>query len=76
MAHSLDQDTSGLIIATFGQLPFKVMQSLFSIRRVKKTYMAQLEGNFESCGIIRKGRIELPLSPDWLDRPRQRVDLR
>lgn len=76
MAHRLDQDTSGLIIATFGQLPFKVMQSLFAMRRVKKTYMAQLEGNFESCGIIRKGRIELPLSPDWLDRPRQRVDLR
>lgn len=74
MAHRLDQDTSGLIIATFGQQSFKVMQSLFATRRVEKTYVAELDGDFESRGISRHGRIELPLSPDWLDRPRQRVD--
>lgn len=74
MAHRLDQDTSGLIIATFGQQSFKVMQSLFATRQVEKTYVAELDGNFESRGISRHGRIELPLSPDWLDRPRQRVD--
>lgn len=74
MAHRLDQDTSGLIIATFGQQSFKVMQSLFATRRVKKTYVAELEGDYESRGISRQGCIELPLSPDWLDRPRQRVD--
>ncbi len=75
VAHRLDQDTSGLLIATFGQLPFKLMQRLFATRRVKKTYIAELEGNFESLGIPQHGRIDLPLSPDWLDRPRQRVDL-
>lgn len=74
MAHRLDQDTSGLIVATFGQLSFKVMQSLFARRRVKKTYVADLEGDYESMGITQRGRIVLPLSPDWLDRPRQRVD--
>lgn len=74
VAHRLDQDTSGLIIATFGQQSFKVMQSLFATRRVKKTYVAELEGDYESRGISRQGCIELPLSPDWLDRPRQRVD--
>lgn len=74
VAHRLDQDTSGLLIATFGQLSFKVMQSLFAMRRVKKTYIAELEGNYESMGISRQGRIDLPLSPDWLDRPRQRID--
>lgn len=37
--------------------------------------MALLEGDYESLGVPRAGRIELPLSPDWLDRPRQRVDL-
>ncbi len=75
VAHRLDQDTSGLLIATFGQLPFKLIQRLFATRRVKKTYIAELEGNFESLGIPQHGRIDLPLSPDWLDRPRQRVDL-
>lgn len=75
VAHRLDQDTSGLIIATFGQQSFKVMQSLFATRRVKKTYVAELEGDYEPRGISRQGCIELPLSPDWLDRPRQRVDI-
>ena len=75
MAHRLDQDTSGLLIATFGQRSLKVMQSLFATRRVKKTYIADLTGDFQSRGIPRAGRIDIPLSPDWLDRPRQRVDL-
>lgn len=74
MAHRLDQDTSGLIIATFGELPFRTMQALFATRQVRKTYVADLDGDYGSLGIPRRGRIELPLSPDWLDRPRQRVD--
>ncbi len=74
VAHRLDQDTSGLIIATFGEEPFRVMQSLFATRRVKKTYIADLEGDYTAEDIPAKGRIALPLSPDWLDRPRQRVD--
>lgn len=74
MAHRLDQDTSGLMVATFGQLPYKVMQSLFATRKVKKTYVADLEGDYESLGVPRTERIELPLAPDWEDRPRQRVD--
>ncbi len=74
MAHRLDQDTSGLIVATFGEIPFKVMQSLFATRRVKKTYIAELVGDYSATGVPPKGHIELPLSPDWLDRPRQKVD--
>ncbi|MDE5848555.1 MAG: RNA pseudouridine synthase, partial [Muribaculaceae bacterium] len=74
MVHRLDQDTSGLLIASFGPLPFRLLQTMFAMRRVKKTYIAVLEGNYESKGIDHRGRIELPLSPDWLDRPRQRVD--
>lgn len=76
VAHRLDQATSGLLVATFGPLPFKLMQSLFATRKVKKTYIAELEGDFKSRGLPQHGRIELPLSPDWLDRPRQRVDIK
>lgn len=75
MAHRLDQDTSGLIVATFGPRAFKTMQALFATRKVAKTYVALLEGDFEARGIPPRGRISLPLSPDPLDRPRQRVDL-
>lgn len=74
MVHRLDQDTSGLLIAAFGELPYKLLQKLFATRRVRKTYVAELEGDYESSGIPRNGRISLPLSPDPLDRPRQRVD--
>jgi len=75
MVHRLDQDTSGLLIAAFGQETYKIMQSLFAMRKVRKTYVADLEGDYSARGMSRKGRIELPLAPDWLDRPRQRVTL-
>lgn len=75
VAHRLDQDTSGLIIATFGPTAFKIMQSLFASRNVSKSYAALLEGDYKSFGLPQNGRISLPLTPDWLDRPRQRVDL-
>lgn len=74
MAHRLDQDTSGLIVAAFGERPYKLLQTLFTMRKVKKTYIAELDGDYVSRGIAPTGRIELPLSPDWIDRPRQRVD--
>lgn len=74
VAHRLDQDTSGLLIATFGNEAFKMMQSMFAKREIKKTYIADLEGNYERLGISTKGKICLALTPDWLDRPRQRVD--
>lgn len=75
VAHRLDQDTSGLLIATFGNKSFKLMQSLFATRKIRKTYIALLEGDFAIKNIPLKGRVELPLSPDWLDRPRQCVDI-
>lgn len=74
VAHRLDQDTSGILLATFGEAPYKLMQSLFATRKVRKTYEAVLEGDYEARGMARTGHIDLPLSPDWLDRPRQRVD--
>lgn len=36
MAHRLDRDTSGLLIATFGEAPYKLMQSLFATRQIAK----------------------------------------
>ena len=75
MAHRLDQDTSGAIIAAFGDTSYKTMQALFARREVQKTYIADLDGDYRSQGISPAGRIELPLSPDRLDRPRQCVDI-
>ncbi|MDE6497744.1 MAG: RNA pseudouridine synthase [Muribaculaceae bacterium] len=74
VAHRLDQDTSGLLVATFGDEAFKTMQSIFATRRVSKTYVAVLDGDYTAQGVPSSGRIELPLSPDPLDRPRQCID--
>ncbi|MBD5217936.1 MAG: RNA pseudouridine synthase [Bacteroidales bacterium] len=74
MAHRLDRDTSGLLIATFDPEAFRMMQALFATRKVRKTYEALLQGDYIASGVPRQGRISLPLTPDWLDRPRQRVD--
>ena len=73
-AHRLDQDTSGLLIATFGQRALKTMQALFATRRVTKTYVAELCGDYRTLPHPQRGRISLPHLPDVLDRPRQRVD--
>lgn len=72
--HRLDQATSGLLIAAFDPESFKILQSLFATRRVRKRYVAELDGDYRLLGLPKTRRIALPLSPDWLDRPRQRVD--
>ena len=66
MAHRLDQDTSGLLVAAFGPEAFRLMQKMFAMRKVRKAYVAELEGDFELRGIAREGRIELPLSAVWV----------
>lgn len=74
VAHRLDRDTSGLLLAAFGNQNYKIIQSLFATRKIAKTYMALLEGDFLKLNKARSGFINLPLSPDLLDRPRQLID--
>lgn len=76
VAHRLDRDTSGLMIATFGEHSYRIMQSLFATRCVSKTYVADLDGDYMEREVAERGCIDLPLSPDFMDRPRQRVDHR
>lgn len=74
MVHRLDQDTSGLIIGAFTTEAHRELQYLFSTRRMHKTYIADLDGDYRKAGIPPQGRIDLAIAPDILDRPRQRVD--
>ncbi|MDR0961025.1 MAG: RluA family pseudouridine synthase [Mediterranea sp.] len=70
MAHRLDMDTSGLVIVAKGAQVYKHLQRQFSRHTLTKRYVALLNGVVESD----EGVISLPLSPDRLDMPRQRVD--
>jgi tRNA pseudouridine32 synthase / 23S rRNA pseudouridine746 synthase len=72
VAHRLDLDTSGLVVAAKDRETHAALQGLFARREADKRYDAVLER------APREGRgggvIELPLRVDLDDRPRQIVD--
>ena len=70
MVHRLDMATSGLLVAAKSMETFKMMQQLFASREVVKHYTALLQGVPRNSS----GVVELPLAPDYMNRPRQKVD--
>ena len=69
IVHRLDMDTSGLLVIAKTKQVHQHLQAQFKNRSVRKRYIALLEGTV----VPDKGRIELPLCPNPLDRPRQMV---
>lgn len=74
MVHRLDMATSGLLVVARTSKVHKALQAQFIRRTVKKKYVALLPLSILEKQLPAEGRIELPLSPDPDDRPRQRVD--
>ena len=85
MVHRLDMDTSGVILAAKTPEMYKAMQRMFSLHEeVQKEYVALLSppssirhhtsSVFHLPSDIVAGRISLPLSTDFYNRPRQIVD--
>lgn len=70
MVHRLDMDTSGVLLLSKDKDTHKALQEQFVRHEVKKKYIALLEGIVETD----RGTINLPLSPNHEDRPRQMVD--
>jgi tRNA pseudouridine32 synthase/23S rRNA pseudouridine746 synthase len=70
VVHRLDMATSGLLLMARGAEAQRRLGIAFEQRRVRKRYVAVVEG------IVRQteGEIDLPLGPDWPNRPRQQVD--
>ena len=70
VAHRLDMMTSGILLVAKTTEAYHHLQKQFEDRTVKKKYLALVEGEpKEEHGII-----DLPLSSDPLNRPRQIVD--
>lgn len=78
LAHRLDMSTSGLLLAAQTESMYHALQDLFLRHRIHKTYIALVCPHADSplLDSRQQGTISLPLSPDFLDRPRQRVDHR
>ncbi len=69
-AHRLDMETSGLIILARSDACLKQLNRAFAARHVHKTYRALTRKAPSPV----QGEIALPLSADWPNRPRQKVD--
>ena len=70
IVHRLDMATSGLMVIAKTEFAYHQLQKQFVTHHVRKKYIAILCGsNIPPAGIL-----SLPLSPDYLDRPRQVVD--
>ena len=73
VAHRLDMGTSGLLIIAKSQEVYRPLQEQFVKHQVKKKYLAMLDGRSKMED--GRGRIELPIRPDPMNRPRQVVDM-
>ena len=68
--HRLDMHTSGLMVLARGKEMQRHLGDKFASRQVDKRYLAVVAGQLPAgCG-----EIDLPLSADWPQRPRQKVD--
>ena len=70
LVHRLDQATSGLLIAAKQKSAYVAIQQQFSRRTIVKRYVAVVRGILNES----EGLIDLPLRPDFDDRPRQMHD--
>ena len=82
MAHRLDMQTSGVLVAAKTMETYRHLQQMFVAKncqfsivnfQLSKTYFALLESVL-SLPVGTKGKISLPLSSDYLNRPCQKVD--
>jgi tRNA pseudouridine32 synthase/23S rRNA pseudouridine746 synthase len=69
LLHRLDMSTSGILLAAKTSEIHKQLQKQFINRKIKKVYHAILDGNVDKD----YGIIDLPLTLDILDRPKQKV---
>ena len=72
LCHRLDMSTSGILLVAKDKNTHEHISKQFIDRSVQKRYESLLEGQMVSTQL--KGKIDLPLSGDYLNRPMQKVD--
>lgn len=71
VVHRLDMATSGLMLFALGEQMQRKLSAMFRERGMEKRYVAVVAGRLENV----TGEIDLPLSSDWPNRPKQRVNV-
>lgn len=76
--HRLDMDTSGIMIFARDAISAKELRRQFEEHTITKSYLARLSPAAEGRMLHKddRGRIVIPLGPDYDERPRQKVDNR
>lgn len=76
IVHRLDMATSGLMLMALGAQAQRALSMAFARREVRKRYIAVVHGLLPSADNASGwGEIDLPLIPDWPNRPRSKVDV-
>ena len=70
LVHRLDRDTSGVMVFALTPHAQRHLGLQFEKRQARKTYLARLAGRLAP----KTGTVDLPLTVDWENRPRQMVD--
>jgi tRNA pseudouridine32 synthase/23S rRNA pseudouridine746 synthase len=70
LVHRLDLDTSGVMVFALTRAAQANLGQQFEMRQVRKVYLARVRGRLEP----KEGRVDLPLTVDWPNRPRQQVN--
>lgn len=71
IVHRLDMGTSGIVVMGRGARAQRELSILFQERKVHKRYHALVDGHWTAAAT---GEIDLPISGDWPNRPKQKVD--
>jgi tRNA pseudouridine32 synthase/23S rRNA pseudouridine746 synthase len=74
--HRLDMDTSGVMVFAKTAEAAVNLRRQFEEHTIRKTYMARVSADTDIPSKTGKGTIDLPLSPDYDERPRQKIDFR
>lgn len=70
IVHRLDMATSGLMLFARGAEMQRKLSIMFQQREMDKRYIAVCAGTLEQP----EGEIDLPIAPDWPNRPLQHID--
>ena len=74
--HRLDMDTSGVMVYAKTEAAALHLRKQFEEHSIRKTYIARLDTKHDQPIEGKTGTIQLPLSPDYDERPRQKVDFK
>ena len=74
IVHRLDMATSGIMLVALNETSYHNLQRQFAERKIQKRYVALLSRKPNTPSASHCGTITLPLAPDYMHRPCQKVD--